>query len=110
MYRRFGGLVQPENRFASIVSTRSGCKVEMHFKRHSGAFPFSFVSPSISFFPYGIMCFPLPLPLPPPPPKSSYPTLVGVIGIYNYIHLLPTRIYHYTLLVLWLKSFMVLML
>ena len=51
------------------------CKVGMDLKNDSVAFPFSLLGPGIpSLF------------SPPTSPQSSYPTLVGVIGIYIYMY------------------------
>ena len=80
MNRRLGG-AQPGNRFVSFVRAyaRSGCLVELDLKScrlpfflfpfGTGSFPFSFLGPGS--FPFSPS---------PHPPKTSYPTLVGLIG------------------------------
>ena len=93
--RRLGG-AQPGNLFVSFVRAyaRSGCLVELDQKLCGPGFSlfpfalarswgFSFVVPGglgeLSLFPFGPGSFPLSLP---PTPQTSYPTLVGLIGIF----------------------------
>ena len=64
---------------ACRACTRSGCLVELDRKRGSVLFVFSFWAAELSLFPFGgaeISLFPS------PQPQTSYPTLVGLIGIF----------------------------
>ena len=69
IYRRLGRIVQPRNRFVSFVRARS-CMYGLTGSPKSPSSLFLFpLHPEISVFSL------------PPSPQSSYPTLVGLIGI-----------------------------
>ena len=74
----------PGNRFVSCrvcvrACARSGCLVELDRKRGCLPFPFSlFGARSFPFSLFGATSFPFSLPA---PPKTSYPIVVGLIGM-----------------------------